>query len=347
MTRGPDRSPLLVNTRYRYTIEAWTDVFGSWVDEMRRRTAAGQSDLASEIAEGAELIRRARERAHDADAALLDAALDRLAASRTEAAQLDAVLDPGLERAMARAQERRDLTRLDRELTVVADRVRARFASWYELFPRSEGRTPGRHGSFADVIERLPEIARMGFDVVYLPPIHPIGRTARKGPDNALSASPGDPGSPWAIGGRRRPHGHPCRARHDRRLSGAGRGSRAPRPRGGARPGHPVLARSPLGARAPGMVLPAAGRHRSSTPRIRPRSTRTSIPLNFSCPAWESLWDALLTVVLHWVGAGRPDLPRRQPAHQAARLLGVAHRPRCRRAIPTWSFSRRRSPAPR
>ena len=112
-----------------------------------RRCAAGRRRArptsASEIAEGAELVRRARERAHGADTALLEAALDRLAGSLDEAAQLDVLLEAGLEQAMARAQERRDLTRLDRELTVVVDRVQARFASWYELFPRSEGRDAG------------------------------------------------------------------------------------------------------------------------------------------------------------------------------------------------------------
>src|SRR5262249_48286344 len=102
----------------------------------------------------------------------------------------------------------RDLTALGREIEVVADRREARFASWYELFPRSQGRALGRHGTFDDVIERLPDIRRMGFDVVYLPPIHPIGRTARKGPDNARTAGPGDPGRPWAIGGPE--GGHPA-----------------------------------------------------------------------------------------------------------------------------------------
>ena len=170
-----------------------------------------------------------------------------------------------------------DLTRHDRELEVVVDRPAAAFAAWYELFPRSQGRVPGRHGTFDDCVDRLPEIRRMGFDVVYLPPIHPIGRTARKGPDNALVAGPGDPGSPWAIGGPEGGHTavHPELGTLEdfRRLvkatAGPGDGDR-PRLR------DPVLAGSPVGAGAPGVVLLSGPTAPSSTPRTRPRSTRTS-----------------------------------------------------------------------
>src|SRR5437879_2243772 len=124
-----------------------------------------------------------------------------VAGASSQDARLDALLDGDLRQLMARVAPRPDLTRYDRELEVVVDRPEAGFAAWYEMFPRSQGRLPGRHGTFDDCIERLPDIRRMGFDVVYLPPIHPIGRTARKGPDNALDAGPSDPGSPWAIGG--------------------------------------------------------------------------------------------------------------------------------------------------
>jgi len=309
--------PLAANARYRYTIEAWIDVFGSWVEEMRRRTAAGQTELGSEIAEGAELIRRARERAHGPDTALLDVALDRLAGCLGESAQVDVLLDAGLEQAMARAQERRDLTRLDRELTVVADRVQARFASWYELFPRSEGLTPGRHGTFGDVIERLPEIARMGFDVVYLPPIHPIGRTARKGPDNALTAGPGDPGSPWAIGGLDGGHTaiHAELGTIDdfRALLAAAESLGLEVALDLAiqcSPDHPWVREHPewFYRRPDGSIKYAEN---------PPKKYQDIYPLNFACPAWESLWDALLNVVLHWIGEGvrtfRVDNPHTKP----------------------------------
>ena len=133
MTRRTGSFPLVVNARYRYTIEAWTDVCGSWVEEMRRRTAAGQTDLAGEIAEGAELIRRARERAHAVEPSSTSHSTGWPAPS-TSRHQLDVLLER--ESKGRWREQRRDLTRLDRELTAVADRVQARFASWYELFPR-------------------------------------------------------------------------------------------------------------------------------------------------------------------------------------------------------------------
>ncbi|MGH7402893.1 MAG: maltotransferase domain-containing protein, partial [Candidatus Rokuibacteriota bacterium] len=193
--------PLEANTRYRYTVSAWTDGYGSWVEEMRRRLAGGQTDLSSELLEGAEMLRGAQAGARGADATALARAIERFEAAPSRDARLDVLLDADLRQVMARAQPRPDLTLHDRELEVVVDRPEAAFAAWYELFPRSQARRPGRHGTFDDCIDRLPEIRRMGFDVAYLPPIHPIGRTARKGPDNALVAGPGDPGSPWAIGG--------------------------------------------------------------------------------------------------------------------------------------------------
>src|SRR5215207_2455108 len=101
---------------------------------------------------------------------------------------------------MARADDRADRVRYARELEVVVDRPEARFAAWYEMFPRSQGRTPGKSATFDDMIARLSEIAGLGFDVVYLVPIHPIGRVNRKGPDNSTLAEPADPGSPYAIG---------------------------------------------------------------------------------------------------------------------------------------------------
>ena len=189
------------NTRYAVTIEAWTNGFGTWVEEMERRTAAGQTDLGSELLEGRELVRRAAAHAAAEGAAALRLALERYEAFSSQQARLDLLLDPALRRVVAREQERKDRARYDRELEVVVDRVRGCWGAWYELFPRSQGLVPGRHGTFADCIRRLPEVKELGFDVVYLPPIHPIGRTHRKGPNNALEAGPTDPGSPWAIGG--------------------------------------------------------------------------------------------------------------------------------------------------
>ena len=309
--------PLTANTRYRYTIEAWTDAFGSWRQEMERRMAAGQVELGSELAEGAEQVRRARERARGADAALLAAALDRLAGAEGEAARLDALLDAGLARTMARAQERPDLTRLDQELEVIVDRPRARFASWYELFPRSQGTTPGKHGTFVDVIDRLPDVARMGFDVVYLPPIHPIGHTARKGPDNALAAGPGDPGSPWAIGSPAGGHTavHPGLGTLDdfQRLVAAAESHGLEIALDLAvqcSPDHPWVREHPewFNHRPDGTIKYAEN---------PPKRYQDIYPLNFACAEWQSLWDALLGVVFHWAARGvrtfRVDNPHTKP----------------------------------
>ena len=194
---------LEANTRYRFTIEAWTDRFGSWADDVRRRAEGGQADLTSELLEGARLVTQTRARAAGTDATLLDGTVARGAAADSQEARLGILLQPALREVVSRLQLRGDATRFDRELEVVVDRPRARFASWYELFPRSQARVPGRHGTFEDCIERLADVKRMGFDVVYLPPIHPIGLTGRKGRDNAPTAEPDDPGSPWAIGGPR------------------------------------------------------------------------------------------------------------------------------------------------
>jgi starch synthase (maltosyl-transferring) len=308
---------LEANTRYVYTIEAWTDTFGSWVDEMRRRIAGGQTDLASELLEGAELVRRARDAAGGDDAPALGRAVDRLAAAATRDARLDLLLDGDLRQVMARAQPRPDLTRHDRELEVVVDRPGAAFAAWYELFPRSQGRVPGRHGTFDDCIERLPDIHRMGFDVVYLPPIHPIGRTARKGPDNALVAGPSDPGSPWAIGGPEGGHTavHPELGTLEdfRRLVKAAQGLGLEIALDFAiqcSPDHPWVGEHPewFYRRPDGTIKYAEN---------PPKKYQDIYPINFASPAWESLWHALLDVVRFWIDQGvktfRVDNPHTKP----------------------------------
>ncbi len=293
--------PLDANSRYHYTIEAWTDVFGSWVEEMTRRTAAGQRDLSSELAEGVALVRRARARAGGRDAVLLDLMLARVDGAEAQAARLDLLLDPGLREAMMRVQDRQDLTRFDRDLHVIVDCAEARFASWYELFPRSQSRVPGRHGTFDDCIERLAEIRGMGFDVVYLPPIHPIGRTARKGPDNALCAGPADPGSPWAIGGPDGGHTavHPELGTLEdfRRFVKAARGLGIEVALDLAiqcSPDHPWVREHPewFYQRPDGTIKYAEN---------PPKKYQDIYPINFRCAAWAALWDELLRVVLFWV----------------------------------------------
>jgi starch synthase (maltosyl-transferring) len=188
--------PVEDNARYRYTIEALPDPFRSWLADLGKRVAAGQ-DVRSELLEGAGLVQAAADGATGADAATLRAWVERLQLPR-QADAVAAASDELLAALMDRHLDRADATWAEREYEVVVDRERARFASWYEFFPRSG--VAGRHGTFRDAEAQLERAAAMGFDVVYLPPIHPIGRAHRKGRNNALTAGPGDHGSPWAIG---------------------------------------------------------------------------------------------------------------------------------------------------
>src|SRR5882757_8636632 len=180
--------------RYVYAIEAWTDEFATWRRGFELKQKAG-ADLTLDAIEGAGMLTKAQAGGHAAAAVILRQCEDYLQTG--EAAPL---LTTELKDAMAESQLRPDLTR-SQLFPFVADRPRARSSAWYEMVPRSQGKTPGRHGTFADCIARLPEIAALGFDVVYLTPIHPIGKTNRKGRNNAVTAGDSDPGSPYAIGG--------------------------------------------------------------------------------------------------------------------------------------------------
>jgi starch synthase (maltosyl-transferring) len=187
------------NARYVYTLEALADPFRSWLVDLGKRVDA-QQDVASELKEGAELVRAAARRGRGEQRTALEGYVRRL---EQAPAQLEAVAvarEADLLTLMDAALDRTAATRAACELEVVADRERARFAAWYEFFPRSCG-AGGRHGTFKDAEAQLERAAAMNFDVVYLPPIHPVGRSHRKGRNNSLTAAPGEPGSPWAIGG--------------------------------------------------------------------------------------------------------------------------------------------------
>jgi len=175
--------------RYQYAIEAWTDVFGTWRRDLIAKQKAG-IDVSLELEEGRRLIaalKKPRGRAAPSTAAAL-----------LEQSDQNTLLADDLV-PLARRAFQADLTR-GTPFPLYADRPLARAGAWYEMMPRSQGQTAGRHGTFDDCIARVPEIAGLGFDVIYLTPIHPIGRTNRKGRNNALQAAPGDPGSPYAIG---------------------------------------------------------------------------------------------------------------------------------------------------
>jgi starch synthase (maltosyl-transferring) len=180
--------------RWSWTIEAWVDPFATWRDELRRKVDAGETELSGELSEGVVLLEQAAERATGDDKKAITQALAPLRDDGIPGdARHEAALDPELAEAVERHPDRSRSTVMEDRLHVDVDPERARFGAWYELFPRS-------WGGFKGVTEQIPELAELGFDVVYLPPIHPIGHTNRKGPNNALVAGAGDPGSPWAIG---------------------------------------------------------------------------------------------------------------------------------------------------
>ncbi len=189
--------------RYRYTVVAWVDAFESWRDEMVRRVEGDDIRIAAQA--GAQVIAACADRADGADRRALAAWVDDLQAMAGDA-HVDAravkilALDEMLAQRIRSYPDRSFETVYPVELPLVADRERARFSSWYELFPRSCAPVAGQHGTFKDVMGRLPAIAAMGFDVLYFPPIHPIGTIRRKGKNNTLEAGPDDVGSPWAIG---------------------------------------------------------------------------------------------------------------------------------------------------
>jgi len=185
--------------RYSYAIEAWTDEFATWrhgFEQKRKVNVATELDAM----EGASLLTRALCGDQEATEKIARACETFLRSGKCEI-----LLSDVLKKAMAEGQERNDLTR-SKPLTLLVDRPRARYSSWYEMVPRSQSPHPGQHGTWNDCIRRLPDIQAMGFDVVYLTPIHPIGSTNRKGRDNALKAGDGDPGSFYAIGSREGGH---------------------------------------------------------------------------------------------------------------------------------------------
>jgi starch synthase (maltosyl-transferring) len=185
---------------HAYTLEAWVDRFSSWKRDLVKRLETG-ADTAAELLTGADIFAEAaRAAAAGNESEALEAAACALRQAPLPPGAVENVLKPEVAALMARYAPRGRVTRYEKELGVVVDRERARFSAWYEFFPRSTAAEIGRHGTFKDCEKRLEHAASMGFDVVYLPPIHPIGLSHRKGRNNSTTCRPGDPGSPWAIG---------------------------------------------------------------------------------------------------------------------------------------------------
>ena len=304
---------------WEFRVEGWVDRFATWRHGLARKVEAGQ-DVTVELRGGAPLIAAAAARAQaagaHADHMALDSAARALAATaRPLPARVEVALDPELAARMARHPDRA-LATLGPWLPVVVEPERARFSSWYELFPRSTG-AAGRHGTLADAAARLPYVAELGFDVVYLPPIHPIGLAHRKGPNNALTAGPDDPGSPWAIGGAGGGHDalHPAlgtladfrafvaRARElglEVALDIAFQAS----------PDHPWVKEHPswFVKRADGSFQYAEN---------PPKKYQDVYPFDFECDDWRGLWSALAGVFFTWIDRGvtifRVDNPHTKP----------------------------------
>jgi starch synthase (maltosyl-transferring) len=185
--------------RYGFKVQGWVDHFETWHRDLLKRIAA-ESDALVDYLIGADLVDAAASRATGADHAWLSGRATVLRAGKTPAELRTHSTDPLLHEIALRYPDKRFATESDKELIIAVDPMRARFSSWYEFFPRSTAEEDSKHGTFADCEKRLAYAAEMGFNVVYLPPIHPIGRTFRKGRNNVPEAEPGDSGSPWAIG---------------------------------------------------------------------------------------------------------------------------------------------------
>ncbi|HXG21635.1 MAG TPA: alpha-1,4-glucan--maltose-1-phosphate maltosyltransferase [Methylomirabilota bacterium] len=312
--------------RYRYTLRAWIDRFASWREGVHKKLVAGQ-DVSVELLMGARLLGEASFRAAAEDAAVLEewASLLRDAPETVLAQHGLEVLPAEVVQLMAKYPDQRFAVTYDKELLVTVDRERARFSAWYELFPRSCAPEPGRHGSFKDCEARLPYIAAMGFDVVYLPPIHPIGRTHRKGKNNTLAASPDDPGSPWAIGAAEGGHTaiHPqLGALEDFRHFIA-----QARTYGievamdlafQCSPDHPYVREHPEWFRH----RPDGSIQYAENP---PKQYQDVYPLDFETNEWRALWEELRRVTCFWIDQGvrifRVDNPHTKPFHFWAWLI--------------------------
>jgi starch synthase (maltosyl-transferring) len=288
---------------HRYTVVAWVDHFETWRRDLRKRILAEQ-DIGVALQMGADLVARGAARAAGGNAARLEEWGQRLRGDAPAGERAELALSPELEALMARHPDRALETLYERELTVMTEPKLARFSAWYEMFPRSCSDAPDRHGTFADCEARLSYVASMGFDILYLPPVHPIGRSFRKGRNNTLRAAAGDPGSPWAIGAGEGGHKaiHPELGTLEDFLHLVGKAGEL-----GLRialdiafqcsPDHPWVREHPQWFlwRPDGTVQYAEN---------PPKQYQDIYPLNFESGDWRGLWEELESVFLCWVERG-------------------------------------------
>ena len=301
---------------WQYTVVAWVDRFLTWHHDLQKRVAAKQV-TAVDLAIGAELVDSAAQRAAGDDRQRLVQWAQRLRDAATVQHPQQIASDPELPSLMQQYASRDFAATYPRTLSVTVDRQRARFSAWYELFPRSASDRPGHHGTLKDVAARLPYVASMGFDVLYLPPIHPVGQAFRKGKNNSTEAAPDDVGSPWGIGGVEGGHKaiHPQLGTLDdfRQLVSAARNYGIEIALDIAfqcSPDHPYVKEHPewFRKRPDGTIQYAEN---------PPKKYQDIYPFDFETEDWRALWRELKSVFDFWIGEGvkifRVDNPHTKP----------------------------------
>src|SRR2546429_931794 len=302
---------------YEYTVEAWTDTFRSWRDEFTKKFQAGVSNLTAEALEGAVLIESAGKRAHVAEDSTRLCELSECIRTADNAQINDLVHAGELEVLMATYPDRSWATQYAPPPRVIVEREEAQIAAWYELFPRSAEGLGNRGSTFRDCLPRVDDAKAMGFDVIYFPPIHPIGHTNRKGRNNSITCEPGEPGVPWAIGGEA--GGHKAVEPSLGTLADFDWLQKEVRKRGmeialdfaiNCSPDHPYVREHPdwFYKRPDGTIKYAEN---------PPKKYEDIYPLNFRCESWRELWAEMKSIVLFWAGRGvrifRVDNPHTKP----------------------------------
>lgn len=301
---------------YRYTIEGGVDHFTTWQRDLRKKFDAKQ-DIRVDILTGIRYITDSSQRASADDKKTLLAYIDLLKTERNGQKAVSIAFSEELGKLMNEYRNRKLATNYGKELPVIVDRKKAIFSTWYERFPRSCSSEPGKHGTFKDCEAILPEIAKMGFDIFYLPPIHPIGRTNRKGKNNSPVSVQNDVGSPWAIGsqegGHKSIHPHLGTPEDFERLINKARDYDIEIAMDLAfqcSPDHPYVAEHPEWF---------TWRHDGSVQHAEnpPKKYEDVLPLNFETEQWYQLWEELKSIVVFWIEKGirifRVDNPHTKP----------------------------------
>ncbi|MGD8698174.1 MAG: alpha-1,4-glucan--maltose-1-phosphate maltosyltransferase [Gemmatimonadales bacterium] len=303
--------------RWTFTIEAWPDIFETWRSELEKWVAAGH-DVSLELKEGSLIVQEAADRAAGLKRARLSDAARAIGDEKADPEKrIAAAFDLELRDLMAKHFDSAIVTRWDRTLHITVDRELAGFGAWYEMFPRSQGLKPGQHGTFRDAARQLRRIADLGFDIVYLPPIHPVGQTHRKGRNNSLVPAPDDPGSPWAIGSEE--GGHTAVEPQLGTIEDFQRFVRAAHNLGlevaldyalQCSPDHPWVKEHPYWFN----IRPDGSIRYAENP---PKRYEDIYPLNFWPDDWRSLWEACRDILVFWIEHGvrifRVDNPHTKP----------------------------------